>query len=65
MERGEIEKMLRDEIGKEVGANQDKMVDQEWNELFGERDNEEEFMGFDDESEEGCESGTDVAVTDS
>ena len=66
MERGEIEKMVRDEIGKEVGANQDKIVirEAEWNELCEERDNEEELMGFDAESEEGRESGTDVAVTE-
>ena len=38
--------------------NQKKMVISEdmWNELFGGRDDEEEFVGFDAESEEGCDS---------
>ena len=29
----------------------------EWNALFGESDDEEEFVGFDAEIEEGCKSG--------
>ena len=56
MKRGEIEKMVRDEIGKKIGTNQEKMVISEakWNELFGESDDEEEFMGLiGAESEEG------------
>ena len=36
-----------------------KMVisEAEWNGLFGESDDEEEFVGFDAEIEEGCKSG--------
>ena len=33
--------------------------------LFGETDDEQEFMGFDSESEEGRESGADDVVTQS
>ena len=36
----------------------EKMVisEAEWNELFGESDDEEVFVGFAAENEEGCES---------
>ena len=57
MEMGEIEKMVRGEIRKEVGMNQEMMMISKVNELFGESDDEEEFMGFDAECEKGCESG--------
>ena len=48
---GEIEKMVKDEIGKEDGANQKKRVTSEakWNKIFGKSDDEEEFMGVDAE----------------
>ena len=46
-------------------ANQQMMLSNQakWSELFGESDDKEEFMGFDVESGEGCESGVDGVVT--
>ena len=57
--------MVRDEMGKEVGTNQEKMVISEakWNELFGDSDDEEEFKEFDAESEERCECQAEGVVT--
>ena len=43
-----LTKMERDEIEDEGGARQNRMVisRDEWDELFGKSDNDEEFLGF-------------------
>ena len=48
MERVESDKMVKDEVGKEAGANQEKRLisEADLNELLGESDDEEELLAF-------------------
>lgn len=52
-ERGEIERNVKMKIINEDGARQNRMVisRNEWDELFGESDNDEEFLGFEIDSD--------------
>ena len=60
-------KMERDETGKKDCKDQEKVLISEakGNELFGESNDEEEFVGFDADSEEVHVSGANVVVTES